>query len=377
MPLSSEIPPMLKVSFSYLDRQFADLDAYLADIRALAASGEFTLGRHVQEFEERFAELCGMPYAVGVGTGTDAITMSLRALGVGPGDDVITTPSTFIATVGAIVMAGARPVFVDSEDGFVIDPNKIDAAITPRTKAIVPVHYTGNVADMPAIMTIAERHGLHVVEDACQAIGGGIDGKPVGSWGATACFSLHPLKNLNVWGDGGVVVTRSAELAEKLRLARNHGLISRDEVAVFGGNSRLDALQAIIGKRLIGQTPFITSQRIANAQRYDKAFADLAEFIRPPQRRAGVKHVYHLYVVRANRRDELLAFLVANGVEVKIHYPRPVHLQRAAAYLGYKQGDFPVSEADSQQIITLPAHQHLTDAEMKYIVEKVRAFYLK
>ena len=237
-----------RVSFSYLDRQFADVDAYLNDLRAFVKTGDFTLGKPLVEFEKRFAALCQAPYAIGVGTGTDAIALSLKCLGIGAGDEVITTPTTFIATVGAIVQAGARPVFVDSEDGFVIDATKIEMAITPKTKAIVPVHYTGNVADMPRIAAIAEKHGLAVVEDACQSIAASIDGRPVGSWGQSAAFSLHPLKNLNVWGDGGVIVTHSADFAAKLRLYRNHGLVNRDDVAIFGVNCRLDTLQAEIGR---------------------------------------------------------------------------------------------------------------------------------
>ena len=364
------------VNFSYLDRQFADVDAYLADIRALVLSGDFTLGKPLVEFERRFAALCGAPHAVGVGTGTDAIAISLKMLGVGPGDEVITTPTTFIATVGAIAMTGATPVFVDSENGFVIDPSLIEAAITPRTKAIVPVHYTGNVADMPAIMAIATQHNLAIVEDACQAIAASIDGRPVGSWGATACFSLHPLKNLNVWGDGGVIVTHSAELAHRLRLYRNHGLVGRDEVDLFGANCRLDTLQAVIGNRLIDDVDTITERRIANAARYDAAFADLASFIRIPRRRPGVRHVYHLYMLRVERRDALLRHLHERGIEAKVHYPIPVHLQRAAHDLGYKRGDFPVSEADSQSVVTLPAHQHLTEDEVEYTIEHVRSFYV-
>jgi len=367
----------MRVPFSYLDRQFADIDAYLNDIKELVKSGDFTLGKPLTKFEERFAELCRIPHAIGVASGTDALVLSFKVLGISPGDEVITTPTTFIATVGAIVMTGARPVFVDSEDGYVIDASKIEDAITPRTKAIVPVHYTGNVADMPAIMKIARKHKLMVIEDACQAIGATLDGKPVGSWGETASFSLHPLKNLNVWGDGGVIITRLARLAEALRLYRNHGLINRDEVSIFGGNSRLDTLQAVIGNRLIKQVKFITDQRIANARRYDEAFADMGEFIRIPARRPGVKHVYHLYIVRAKKRDELLAYLNKNGVEAKIHYPIPVHLQKAAQHLGYKEGDFPVSEEDSRTIITLPAHQHLTNQEIDYTIEQVRSFYLK
>lgn len=363
------------VPFSYLDRQFADVEPYLADIRDLVRSGDFTLGKPLLEFERLFAALCGAPHAIGVGTGTDAITLSLKCLGVGPGDEVITTPTTFIATVGAIVATGATPVFVDSEDGFVIDSSQIEAAITPRTRAIVPVHYTGNVADMPTIADIASRHHLAIVEDACQSIAGEIDGRLVGSWGAAACFSLHPLKNLNVWGDGGVIVTHSDDLDSKLRLYRNHGLIGRDEVAIFGRNCRLDTLQAVIGNRLIGEVESITSRRIANAARYDAAFADLPGFIRIPKRRPGVRHVYHLYIVRAERRDELLRFLNDRGVEAKVHYPIPLHLQEAARHLGYKTGDFPVCEADCRSIITLPAHQYLTDDEIDYSVGQVRSFY--
>lgn len=364
----------MHVNFSYLDRQFADVDAYLADLKALVLSGDFTLGAAVTQFEQAFAQVTGIPHAVGVGSGTDALILSLKALGIGPGDEVITAPNTFIATVGAIAMAGARPVFVDSDEGYTLDPTQLEAAITPRTKAIMPVHYTGNVADMPAIAAIAERHGLAMVEDACQAIGGQRDGLPVGSWGASAGFSLHPLKNLNVWGDGGVIVTRDAELAAKLRLLRNHGLINRDEVASFGGNSRLDSLQAVIGNRLIGDTASITARRIAHAQRLDAGLADVPE-IRIPTRLPGVRHVYHLYIVRAERRDALLAHLQAAGVEAKIHYPIPVHLQPAARDLGYRAGDFPVAEEDTRVCLTLPAHQHLTEAELDYVVAQVRAFY--
>jgi len=364
-----------RVPFSYLDRQFAELDAYLEDIRALVKTGDFTLGAPVREFEKRFAALCGMPHAVGVGSGTEAIVLALRALGIGPGDEVITTPTTFIATVGAIAQSGATPVFVDSEDGFVIDPERIEKAVTRRTKAILPVHYTGNAADMPRIMRIARKRGLRVIEDACQSIHAAIGDTPVGSWGEAACFSLHPLKNLNVWGDAGVVVTRSAALAGKLRLWRNHGLAHRDESVLFGFNSRLDSLQAVVGNRLIGEAESITRRRIANARRLDAAFAGMEPDVRVPVRRPGVRHVFHLYMLRARRRDELVAFLNERGVEAKVHYPTPVHLQKAARGLGYKRGDFPKSEEDSRCVFTLPAHQHLTGAELDYMIEQVRAFY--
>ena len=365
----------MNVPYSYLDEQFAQIDDYLDDVRALVASGDFTLGKAVTEFEERFAKLCGLPYAIGVGSGTDAIILSLKILGIGPGDEVITTPNTFISTVGAIAMVGARPVFVDNNQEYTIDASKIEAAITPKTKAILPVHLSGRPADMPRIMEIARRRNLLVVEDAAQAILAKIDGKHVGSWGETACFSLHPLKNLNVWGDGGVIVTRSAELCRKLKLFRNHGMNTRDEIEFFSHNSRLDSLQAVIGNRLISQTEDITQKRITNARKYDEAFKDLKENIAVPPRPSNVQQVYHTYVLRVKNRDELLNYLIERGIRAKVHYPIPVHLQKAAAHLGYKKGDFPVCEKDSTTIISLPVHQHLTAQQIAYVINCVREFY--
>lgn len=365
----------MKVPYSYLDRQFADIEGYLDDIRILVQSGDFTLGKAVTDFEERFAELCRLPYAIGVSSGTDALILSLKILGIGPGDEVITTPNTFIATVGAIAMTGARPVFVDNNERYTIDVAQIASAVTPRTKAILPVHLTGCPADMPEIMDIARRHKLFVVEDAAQAILASIDGKHVGSWGETACFSLHPLKNLNVWGDGGVIVTRSAQLCEKLKLFRNHGMTSRDEIEMFGHNCRLDSLQAVIGNRLINQVESITQKRIAHATQLDEAFKDLKDYITIPPRPLNIKQVYHTYVIQVKDRDALLKYLIDKGVKAKVHYPIPVHLQKAAAYLGYRGGDFPVCERHCRTIITLPVHQHLTPEEMAYMIDCVRSFY--
>lgn len=365
----------MKVPFSYLDRQFADVDDYLRDVRALVQSGDFTLGKPLQEFEERFAQRTGMPHAVGVGTGTDALILPMKLSGIGPGDEVITTTMTFYATVGAIVATGARPVLVDSEDGFMIDPEQIEAAITPRTKAIVTVTFSGNIPDLERIQAIAVRRGLMIFEDACQSIGGELKGRPMGSWGEAAAYSLHPLKNLNVWGDGGVVTTRSAELARKLRLYRNHGLVNRDEIEFFGVNCRLDTLQAVVANRLLAQLDSITRTRIQNAATYDAAWQDIADCVRPPVRRPGVKHVYHLYIVRVKDRDGLLAFLHQRGIEAKIHYPKPIHLQPAAAGLGYKEGSFPKAEADCRRILTLPAHQHLTKEEIAHTIRTVREYY--
>jgi len=367
----------MKVPFSYLDRQFADVDAYLSDLRAFVKTGDFTLGKPLTEFETNFARYCGMPHAIGVGTGTDAIIMPMRMSGIGPGDEVITTTFTFYATVGAIVATGAKPVFVDSDDGFMIAADQIEAAIKPRTKAIVTVTFSGNVPEMATIKAIAHRHKLMIFEDSCQSIGAQLDGQPMGSWGEAAAYSLHPLKNLNVWADGGLITTRSAELARKLRLYRNHGLVNRDEIEFFGINCRLDTIQAVIANRLMKEVEFITASRIRNAATYDAAWQDIADCVRPPIRRPDVKHVYHLYMVRVKDRDGLLKFLQARGVEAKVHYPTPIHLQPAAAHLGYQRGSFPKAEADCQSIITLPAHQHLTEEEIAYTIRCVHDFYGK
>jgi aminotransferase EvaB len=363
------------VPYSYLDAQFSDLDAYLEDIREVVRSGDFTLGQAVEHFEQQFAALTGLPYAVGVGSGTDALVLPLRALDIGPGDEVITAPNTFVASAAAIVLTGAKPVFVDNNDEYTIDVDRIEAAITPRTKAILPVHLTGNPADMPAIMAVADRHGLAVVEDAAQAILASIDGQHVGSWGAAAGFSLHPLKNLNVWGDGGLVVTRSAAMRDTLRLLRNHGMSTREDIRIWGANSRLDSVQAVVALRLMAEVRDITEKRIVNARRYDEAFADMADVITVPKRRPNVCQVFHTYVIVVKERDRLLKHLLDCGIRAKIHYPIPLHLQPAAAGLGYGPGDFPVCEAHCRSILTLPVHQHLTRPEIDFVIDEVRRFY--
>jgi len=366
----------MRVPYNYLDRQFADIDVYLDEIREFAKTGDFTLGKPLLDFEERFASVCNMPFAIGMASGTDSLIQALKVLDIGFGDEVITTPMTFIATVDAIVANGSLPVFVDSENGFVIDPEKIEEKITSRTKAILPVHYTGNMADMITIMEIAKKHGLYVIEDACQSLTGSIDGKLAGSWGDIGAFSLHPLKHINAWGDGGMVVTRSQKINDKLRLFRNYGLLNRDEALTFGHNCRLDTLQALIANRLFDQLDFIVNTRIEYAKIYDEAFSGMQEFIGIPIRRQGVKHVFQIYIIRVKRRNELLAYLKQNDIEVSIHYPIPLHLQKASEYLGYKKGDFPVCEQDCQTIITLPCHQHLSRDEIDYTISKIRSFYL-
>ena len=365
----------MKVKYSYLEDQFKDHRTIFDEIDKLIKTGDYTLGKPVQEFEKKFAKLIGTKYAIGVNSGTDALFLSLKAIGVSVGDEVITAPNTFIATVGAIVATGARPVFVDVLDDYNINPELIEGAITPKTKALMPVHYAGHPADMPSIMSIAEKHSLPVIEDSCQAISASIDNKCVGTFGVAGGFSLHPLKNLNVWGDGGIIVTNSRELRDELALLRNHGLKSRDEVQIFGYNSRFDSLQAIVGNYLIKDIEKITEKRIKWANKIDRGLADLKGYITIPKRKDNMRYVYHLYMLMVKDRDKLLSYLIENGIEAKVHYPIPLHLQEAARSLGYREGDFPVAEAQSKSIVTLPVHQHLTEAQVDYIIEKIHEFY--
>jgi dTDP-4-amino-4,6-dideoxygalactose transaminase len=366
----------MHVRYSYLSQQFGEIDDLLAEIKRFVATGDFTLGKALETFEARFAALIGTRHAIGVGSGTDAIKLPLKALGVGHGDEVITAANTFIATVGAITEIGATPVFVDCDDTFCMNVSQVEAKITPRTKAIVPVHFTGYMTDMPKLLEIAARHNLPVVEDACQAILADIGGKRAGTWGAAGSFSLHPLKNLNVWGDGGVVTTDDDALAHRLRLLRNHGMRNRDEIELLGYNSRLDTLQAVVGNWLIGSTHEITRQRIENAAYYDAALAKLPQ-IRIPPRTAGMRRVYHLYMVFAEDRDGLYKYCQAQGIECKIHYPIPLYLQDALAHLGHSQGDFPVADRHTAEIISFPCDQHLSRAEQDHVIATVAKYYAR
>ena len=376
----------MKVEFSYLRRQFGQArrgedpgrfytDRIIEDIRDFVETADFTLGEKLEEFESKFSELVGVKHSIGVNSGTDALILSLKALGIGPGDEVVTSAETFIATAGAIAATGATPVFVDVNDEFIIDADLIEQAVTERTKALLPVWFTGNAPDMARINEIGTRYSIPVVEDSCCAIDAAIDGRKAGSFGITGTFSFHPLKNLNVWSDGGMITTNSDLMNEKLRLLRNHGLINRDEVAVFGVNSRLDTIQAVVALRMIDDVASITDQRIANAAVLDRAFSELPGCIEVPSRVPNVRHVYHLYMVRAKDRDNLLKHCIENGVEAKVHYPIPLPYQQCCRHLGYKRGDFPKTERDCGSIITFPAHQYLTDEELHYIIDVVRAFY--
>ncbi len=368
---------MMKVRYSYLQQQFADPEEIFNEIRKLLQRGDFTLGAEVEKFEKSFARLIGTKYAIGVGSGTDALKLAMEAAGVGYGDEVITAANTFIATIGAIHELGARPVLVDATPYYTIDASKIEAAITPKTKAIMPVHFTGEVADMEPILAIAKKHNLVVIEDACQSISAAINDRNAGSMGLAAGFSLHPLKNLNVWGDAGVVVTNSEEIYNKVRLLRNHGMKNRDEIAIMGRNSRLDTLQAIVGNWLLPQTRFITDTRIANAAKYDARLSQMKEFVTIAPRRKNVRQVYHLYMFEVDPviRDRLVQFLLDNSVDAKVHYPIPLPLQEGLKQFGYKKGDFPLTERQAARVVSLPVDQHLNDEQINYALDMVEKFF--
>jgi dTDP-4-amino-4,6-dideoxygalactose transaminase len=365
----------LQVPYSFLDRQFEDPEPVLDEMRELIARGNFTLGAPVEQFERQFAEYCGVPHAVGLASGTDALMLALQAVGVGHGDEVVTVSTTFIATVGAIASVGARPVFVDIDDGIVMDPEKVEAAITPRTRAILPVHWTGNMANLPRLREIARRHGLPIVEDACHAIGARLDGAAAGNLGDIACFSFHPVKHINAWGDGGILVTRSDELVASIRIARNYGLVDRDEAETFARNSRLHTLQVPVLRRQLSAFEDVVARRNVIAQQYDRAFEALAGRVRIPRRRAEVRHSFVIYVIMTEQRDAMIDHLRARGVDARVHYPIPMHLTRAGRKLGHSEGDLPVSEAYARETITLPAHQFLTDEQVAHTIEAVRSFF--
>ncbi len=344
----------------------------IAEALAGRVAGNGPFGQRV---EARLEAMLGASRVLLTTSCTHALELALMALGVGPGEEVICPSFTFAATAEAMPLVGATPVFVDVNAEYLMEPALLEDAITPRTRAIIPVHLTGNPADMDAISAVAARHGLAVIEDAAQAVGASIGSRRVGSMGAAGAFSLFPLKNLGVAGDGGMLTTGSAEIADRVRLLRHHGLRNRDEVEVFGYNSRLDTLQAIVGDALLEGVDQVAETRRRHAQLYDRALAPLAPHVIVPPRRASVRQVFHTYVVQVEARDRLTPFLESRGVETKIHYPIPIHLQKAAESLGYKRGSFPVCEAQTERILSLPVHEYLTDDDLEYVVAQLMEFY--
>jgi len=366
----------IKVPFNYLPFQFKNSKIYFNEWKKLIKSCEFTLGPFVQKFEKSFAEYIGSKYCFSTNNGTDALILSLKAIGIKNNDEVITVSNSFYATTGAIVACGAKPVFVDSDNRYQIDVSQIKSAITKKTKAILPVHWGGASPDMKAIIKIAKKYKLKVVEDACMGIGGKIYNKSPGTFGDIGAFSMHPLKSLNVMGDGGAIVTNNKKIAKWIEKYRNHGMINRDKISIWGVNMRMQPLQAIVAKIELKKVDRIIKQRNKNALFLDQKLSNINEIILP-ERVSKFTETFSLYMARFKKRDQLKSFLLKSGIEVKVHYPLPLHLQIPSKNFGYKNKNFPNSELQSKDLLTLPVHQYLTKNQLNYIVNKIRLFYKK
>lgn len=348
-------------------------------VRRVIETQMFVQGPEVAQLETELAEYSGAAFGIGCASGTDALLLPLLALGIGPGDEVITTPYTFFATAGSIWRTGARPVFVDIEaDTYNIDPSRIEAAITPRTRAIIPVHLYGQAADMDAIDAIADRHGLFVLEDAAQAIGAAYQGRRVGGLGQAAAFSFYPSKNLGGFGDGGLMTTDDPALARKLARLRVHGMEPKYHHQEVGINSRLDALQAAVLRVKLRHLDDWTARRREAAGRYDALFRahGLDAIVTLPVERPGHHHVYNQYVIRVpgEVRDALRDDLSSHQIGTEIYYPIPLHLQNCFATLGHQPGDFPVAEAAARETLALPIYPELTEEQQRHVVGSIRQF---
>ena len=363
----------LKIKHNYLSQQFFDYKKILRDVEKVIKKNDFTLGIKVNDFEKKISKKLKSKYVVSLGSGTDALMLSLKALGVREGDEIITTPFTFYATIGAIVTCGAIPKFVDVKEDYNIDESLIEKAITKKTKAILPVHWSGRVCEMDKISKISKKYKIPIVEDACHAILAKNRNKLAGSFGSFGCFSLHPLKNLNVWGDGGFVTCANKKLYDKMKLLRNHGLVSRNKNQIFGYNSRLDTIQAVVAINALKKLDNITNSRIKNAKLLDNFFSNTDEIFLP-ERKSYLKEVFHLYHLRFSNkklRDKVLKELIKKGIDGKIHYPTCMHLQPAAKNYGYKKGDFPIAEMLSATSISLPVHEFITKKDLRFISKTV------
>ncbi|WP_031406954.1 DegT/DnrJ/EryC1/StrS family aminotransferase [Geobacillus vulcani] len=340
-------------------------------------SSRFILGDYVKKMEAEIAAYSRAKHGIGCGNGSDAIHIALQAAGVGPGDEVITTSFTFFATAGAIARLGAKPVFVDIDPvTFNIDPAQIEAAVTEKTKAIIPVHLYGQMADMEAIVAIAKRHGLVVIEDAAQAIGAKYQGKCVGELGTAATYSFFPTKNLGAYGDGGMIITNDDELAEKCRVIRVHGSKPKYYHHVLGYNSRLDEMQAAILSVKFPHLDRWTEQRRQHAATYTRLLQEaVGDLVVTPKEVEGRYHVFHQYTIRVPKRDELQAFLKEQGIATMVYYPLPLHLQPVFASLGYKEGQLPEAEKAAKEALSLPMFPELKEEQQQYVVEKIAEFY--
>ncbi len=364
----------MKVPYIHLGLQHQHIKKdILKSIETLLDNGQFILGEETKKFESRFATLCGTKHALGVANGTDALFLSMLALGIGKGDEVITAPNSFLASASSVALIGATPVFADVRDDFNLDPVKVEKAITAQTKAIIAVHLTGRPAPMDELCALAKKHNLFLIEDAAQAIGAKYKDKVVGSMGITGCFSLHPLKNLAACGDGGVITTNDDKIYQHLSKARNHGLKSRDECEFWSYNSRIDNLQSAILNIKLNELDKWNNRRREIASIYQDKLKDLDLIL--PADKSHEKAVYHTFIIQTSKRNQLQKFLLEHEIETKIHYPIAIHLQEAAKYLGYKKGDFPITEKQTDFILSLPVYPELNSEQVNYVSKKIIEFF--
>ena len=355
-----------------------DKPKLLPIIEKILSKGSYVIGEEVDKFEENIARYCNTKYAVAFNSGTDALTLGLMLLGVQKGDEVITPPNSFISSTSSIIHIGAVPVFADVLDDQNIDPKEIEKKITKKTKAIMPVHWAGRPCEMDKIYSLAKKYKLNIIQDSAHVIGAKFKKKHLVNFGDACTYSMHPLKNLNVWGDGGFIVTNKKSLAKKLYLIRNHGLKNRDNVEIFGYNSRLDTIQAAVANyKMKNKLDNITKKRIQNATMLDKMLSNNKNVI-TVKRLKHLKEVFHLYHINVfKKRDSLQKYLIKNNIDAKVHYPIPVHLQKAAKYLKYKKGDFPVSEKLANTSISLPVHEFIDKRHVNHMVNIINKFYQK
>ena len=362
------------IKHNYLKEQFAKTNSYLKLIKKIVEASDFTLGNFVSKFENKFKNKIKAKYAVGVGSGTDALRLSLEALNIGYKDEVILPSFTFYASLNPIISVGAIPVFVDSKIDFNINENEIINKINKNTKAIMPVHWAGKICNMNNIKKIAKKYNLKIIEDACHAYLSSYDNIFAGNFGDTGCFSLHPLKNVNVWGDGGVITTNNKKIYKKLLLLRNHGLRNRNELEVFGHNSRLDTIQAAVGYKMLDLASDLTKIRRKNAFLYDSGLKNIKEIYISP-REKNIKQNFQLYSFLCKNRNGLVKYLNKFGIDAKIHYPKPLHLQKPCVVNKYNKGKFPVALEISKNIISMPVHEYIKKKEIEYVIEKIKNFY--
>ena len=367
---------LMNIPYVDLAEQHAPIKEKLLEVVGKVLNhGHFILGEEVTEFEKCFAKLCDVPYAVGLNSGTDALILALRVLGIGPGDEVITVANSFISSASCIACVGAKPVFVDVGEDYLIDPSLIELAITGKTKALLPVHLTGRPANMDAIMAIAKKHHLAVVEDCAQAISAEYRGKKVGTFGDVGCFSLHPLKTLNACGDGGVITVNNKDFYEKILILRNNGL-HKFRCVYWSNNSRLDSIQAAMLLVKLDYLEKWTEEHRQNALAYRKHLKGIPQ-IQLPAEEKDIRAVYHTFVIQAERRDELHSFLAEQGIGTKIHYNSPLHLSPVGRALGYKEGSLPVTERQVGKVLSLPVSVPLRKEMIEYIKNCILDFYQK